>query len=109
MWDISTARSRYVEEAGIDRTNGIIPRKKMSAVKKAFNMACSKYEIGPTVFKDRLETVYKWWREDMSFYEIDTVSEGKYNTISKLKDLPARHYVPTRLRPSSTMDYNAGF
>ncbi len=109
MWAISTARSRYVEEAGIDRTNGIIPRKKMSAVKKAFNMACSKYEIGPTVFKDRLETVYKWWREDMSFYEIDTVSEGKYNTISKLKDLPDRHYVPTRLRPSATMDYNAGF
>ena len=48
-------------------------------------------------------------QEDMSFYEIDTVSEGKYNTISKLKDLPDRHYVPTRLRPSATMDYNAGF
>ena len=73
-----------------------------------FNLACSKYEIGPELFKSRIETVYNWWRDENDFYNIEFSQGADYVKVSKILDEPDCFYRPSRLRPSAVADYKLG-
>ena len=106
VWAISTLKSRYIVESGIDRTRGFSPGKgQHSKIRQLFNLACSKYEIGPELFNMRIETVYNWWREEKEFYKVESSEGSDYVMVSKLVDDQDCFYRPSRLRPSSVADY----